>query len=274
MNGPFREASEAEAARLWFAVSDLRQFESSEAFLAWRQEWPWKVRTDDAGNVAVLDAWREPLSYLQVRRACCQSRRLGALLADVRGVALAHGFEWVLSPLAEEAILQPYLDAGMTVRERLVVLQAQPSHIASAKPPHDVAFRNAVPDDARAIEEVEAASFDEFWRRGHRDIAAHIEEGIALVATDANVVIGYTLTTLSRETGSIGSLAVHPSARRQGVARALLAEAVARIASAGGRWVTLCTQEPNAASRALYVSAGFAELPGRLALACGASDAG
>jgi ribosomal-protein-alanine N-acetyltransferase len=267
----FHSASAAEATALWPVVNPLRLFDSLEAFLAPRAATPWKVRVDGAGNAAVLDAWREHLGILQVRVACCQRRRFPDLLVDVRGVARNHGFPSVLSPIAEEPALRPYLDTGMEIVERLVVYRARPADVAWAQPPSDVHVRPAERDDADAIARVEEVCFDDFWRRGPRDIEARFGRDRAAVATCGDEVIGYTLTTAGRGAGSLGSLAVHPSARGRGIARALLSDACAYLASSGAKSVTLCTQEHNVASRALYVAAGFSELPSGLALACGSS---
>jgi ribosomal-protein-alanine N-acetyltransferase len=267
----FHDASTAEVTALWPLVNPLRLFDSLDGLLASRVEAPWKVRIDGAGNAAVLDVWREHLRILQMRAAWCQARRFPDLLADVREVARSHGFSSVLSPIAEEAVLRPYIEAGMQATERLVVLRARPAGMASVSAPANVTIRDAEQGDAAAIAGVEEACFDEFWRRGPRDIETRFGRDRTAVATCGDEVIGYTLTTVGRGAGSLGSLGVHPSFRRRGIGRALLSDACAYLASAGAQSVTLCTQEHNAASRALYSTAGFSELPSRLALACGSS---
>lgn len=55
----------------------------------------------------------------------------------------------------------------------------------------------------------------------------------------------------------VDALAVAPSARRTGVARALLADAEASARAAGARVLALDTTLENAPARALYESAGF-----------------
>lgn len=52
-------------------------------------------------------------------------------------------------------------------------------------------------------------------------------------------------------------LAVHPSARRQGVARALLAAAEARFRALGGRRVDAMVLDDNDGAHALYRAAGY-----------------
>ena len=52
-------------------------------------------------------------------------------------------------------------------------------------------------------------------------------------------------------------LAVHPQARRQGVARALLSAAEARFAALAGRRVDAMVLDDNPEAHALYRSAGY-----------------
>ena len=56
-------------------------------------------------------------------------------------------------------------------------------------------------------------------------------------------------------------LAVHPDARRQGVARALLAAAEERFRGLGGRRVDAMVLDDNADAHALYEAAGYAPQP-------------
>jgi len=80
-------------------------------------------------------------------------------------------------------------------------------------------------------------------------------------------VLGYTLCTVSRGAGVLVRLAVARGARRCGVGSALLADAARYVERAGAITLTLCTQETNEASRALYARAGMTEVEERYVLA-------
>ena len=68
---------------------------------------------------------------------------------------------------------------------------------------------------------------------------------------------------LAGDEAEVITLAVRPSARRRGLARALTTRAVARAASAGATRVFLEVAEDNAAARALYEALGFGEVGSR-----------
>lgn len=66
-------------------------------------------------------------------------------------------------------------------------------------------------------------------------------------------------TRIAPGTVHLAQVAVHPSCRRQGVARRLVDEASRLAASRGARVVTLLVGEHNAPARALYEQMGFTE---------------
>lgn len=55
----------------------------------------------------------------------------------------------------------------------------------------------------------------------------------------------------------LSNVAVHPSHRRQGIARALVETAVIEARRRGGRWLTLQVQSDNRGARELYLRLGF-----------------
>lgn len=79
----------------------------------------------------------------------------------------------------------------------------------------------------------------------------------ALIATEGEVPVGLLLLGLAADEAEILTLAVPPAWRRRGVARALLAAAVARAAAAGASRLFLEVGEANAPARALYAGFGF-----------------
>lgn len=271
MPDEFHVASEQDVTALWPAVSTARLFEGEDEYRTQLAAAPWKLRVDGAGNAALLGRWRDHLGILHIRAAWCDRRRIPNLLADVRGVACDRGLDEILSPLAEEAAVRPYLDAGMEVRERLVLLRARPRDVRPALPRAGVELREATEDDLDSIVSLEQACFEAFWQSGPRLIADRLRRDRLVLATLGGETIGYTLTTLSRDGGSLGGLAIHPSERRRGVGSALVAEAAAHLEALGARTMTLSTQEHNTASRAMYAKAGLAEVRDRLVFASGES---
>jgi ribosomal-protein-alanine N-acetyltransferase len=71
---------------------------------------------------------------------------------------------------------------------------------------------------------------------------------------------GLVLARAAADEAEIMTLAVIPAARRAGLGAALLRAAEARAAAAGARSMFLEVAPGNAAARALYASAGYAEV--------------
>jgi [ribosomal protein S18]-alanine N-acetyltransferase len=84
---------------------------------------------------------------------------------------------------------------------------------------------------------------------------------------------GMLLARVTADEAEILTLAVEPRARRQGVARALLTNALAEARGRGARAMLLEVSVSNAAARALYDRAGFVEVGRRLCYYADGSDA-
>ena len=87
-------------------------------------------------------------------------------------------------------------------------------------------------------------------------LRAH-DPGLVLVAEDDGELLGVVLGSFDGRRGWISRLAVADTARRRGVARALVAEVERRLAARGCRQVNLLTFDDNADGRALWASLGY-----------------
>lgn len=87
-----------------------------------------------------------------------------------------------------------------------------------------------------------------------------IPRRIALVAEFGSDVTGFTVASLIAGESEIESVAVAPSAQRQGIGNALLAELLGALASAGAQDVVLELRQSNRAAAGLYAQAGFCEV--------------
>ena len=265
--GLLHEAADAEVQAMWPAVRNARLFESCETFEEWRSSQPWAVRISDSGEAVVLMRWREHLDIVQIREAWCPARNVARMLEDVRVVAEEHGFPTLLSPMLVESAAAPYVTAGLREQLRLVSYKAKPPSVRRFPPPPGVVLRSAEPSDVGAVAELERACFSAFWRHERGAIHSAIPLGWVVVAEDKGEVIGYTLTTLSRGSATLARVAVHPDVRGRGVGRALVSDASEFAVQECAPTLSLCTQESNDASRSLYESMGFIEVPGRMVLA-------
>ena len=169
--------------------------------------------------------------------------------------------------MLEEHSAGPYVRAGLAQQLRLVTYKVKPASLVLHGRTEGVSLREAAPADAEGIVAVESDCFDDFWRHGHAEVDSAIAAGRVVVAEVEGEVIGYTLTTLSRGSATLARVAVRTDVQKQGIGRVLVADAVGFAEQAGAPTLSLCTQESNATSRALYTSMGFIELRDRMVLA-------
>ena len=114
-------------------------------------------------------------------------------------------------------------------------------------------IRRPLPSEAGVLAALHADAFDHPW-----DAAS-----IGDLLTSPGVIAfadehGFILIRVAVDEAEILTLAVSPSARRQGLGRRLVASAVETAAAEGAESLFLEVAADNAAALALYRSAGFA----------------
>ncbi|WP_323767188.1 GNAT family N-acetyltransferase [Marinovum sp.] len=70
---------------------------------------------------------------------------------------------------------------------------------------------------------------------------------------------GFALARVTLDEAELLTIATDPGRRRKGTARSLLAELLAKLVARGAETLFLEVAEDNAAARALYAAAGFAQ---------------
>lgn len=254
-------ATAEECDAIWPAIRADRLMESVEQLRAYQMSGSWRVRVTRRGEASLLGAWRAHLDVLAMRGVWCAERHVASFAQDAAEVARERGFAQVLSPLLPRELLAGYGRAGMSVFAPIVAIQGLSHAIRSADPPVGVTLRRGELVDAEQVALLDKACFDEFWRYGASEIADLLgHERMVVAQTGEGELIGYTLATASRGAATLGRLCTAPSARCQGIGRALLSEVAAWSVREGASTLSLCTQEENAASRSLYAAAGLREL--------------
>ncbi|MEO8115639.1 MAG: GNAT family N-acetyltransferase [Phenylobacterium sp.] len=114
----------------------------------------------------------------------------------------------------------------------------------------------ATPDQAALLAKAHAGGFDTPWREEDFEDLLDGEGIFGFLAAEAEPV-GMILCRVAAGEVEVLTLAVTPQARRQGVAKALLAAALAAAAKAGAREAFLEVAVDNAAAAALYAGLGF-----------------
>lgn len=117
-------------------------------------------------------------------------------------------------------------------------------------------MEDATPLHAAALAAIHAAAFPPRERWGADAMALQLGLPGAFGLIDARG--GLVLARVAADEAEILTLAVLPAARRQGIARALLAAAAGRAAAGGAVSLFLEVSAANLAARRLYAGCGFA----------------
>lgn len=107
----------------------------------------------------------------------------------------------------------------------------------------------------KALAAIENACFHAPW--SEKMLREELGKGIFLVTERDGQAVGYVGCQTVLDEGYITNVAVSPDCRRQGIARALIAELTAQAHTAELTFVTLEARASNAPAIALYEGAGF-----------------
>jgi GNAT superfamily N-acetyltransferase len=231
----------------------------------------WGAIAEESGN-AYLDVWVLP----DARRAGIGSRLAERLVA----FALRHGMrngrgsavegDAAAIRFAARFGLEP-VGAGQVGRLDLTAVHATP---LDAPPDVEITSFAEHPELDRAVYELNSLvqpeipslaieprpSFDA-WRRQVTGDPMFLAD-LSLLALRHGRLIGVIqLYDNGERTAFIGMTAVHPDARRQGIARALKAEVAARAARSGWQRIETFNDGTNDAMRTLNLDLGYAYLP-------------
>ena len=118
--------------------------------------------------------------------------------------------------------------------------------------------------DLDAVERLEVVAFADPWTRQAFEAALKERHARFRVARGPDgALIGYVIAWFILDEGEIANLAVMPTSRRRGVARALLDEIIVEARESGLARLFLEVRESNAAAAALYASRGFTAIARR-----------
>jgi ribosomal-protein-alanine N-acetyltransferase len=118
--------------------------------------------------------------------------------------------------------------------------------------------------DLDAVERLEVVAFADPWTRQAFEAALKERHARFRVARGPDgALIGYVIAWFILDEGEIANLAVMPTSRRRGVARALLDEIIVEARESGLARLFLEVRESNAAAAALYASRGFTPIARR-----------
>ena len=122
----------------------------------------------------------------------------------------------------------------------------------------EVAIAPAAPADIDAVARLESVAFADPWTRQAFEAALRERHARFRVARAPDgSVVGYLIAWFVLDEAEIANVAVVPTARRRGIARALLEGVIAEARTSRIVRVFLEVRESNTAARELYASMGF-----------------
>lgn len=191
------------------------------------------------------------------------------------------GFTSVITSALTPTEQEPFLNAQFEVHEHLQLLgcdlwsgiasratDSRSQHPRRYQPEGQFRLRRGRRRDCDSALEVDASAFDAFWRFDR----TALEEALTAIASTRwmlatrHNVVGYAITGRSGEYGFLQRLAVDRNHRHQGVASALVLDALRWARRRGVREMLVNTQDSNTAALALYEKLGFVRKPEGLAV--------
>src|SRR5262245_13391610 len=169
-------------------------------------------------------------------------RRCTALLRD-------RGYNEAVTAALAASEANGFLAAGFTVRERLHLLAHELVAVADPQTvsPH-VTMRRARRSDRAAALDVDARSFDLFWRLDPAGLDEAVDATPSSrfrVVDGASGVVGYAVSGRAGARGFLQRLAVDPAARGRGYGSALVLDGLRWMKRRGAARAMVNTQERN-----------------------------
>jgi len=177
------------------------------------------------------------------------------------------GFDSVVTPALSPAEQRPFLAAGFEPHERLHLLAHDLLELPSRR---RGATRRARRRDRRRVLTIDGAAFAPFWQLD----GAGLGEALRAVPTTrfrvapahGGIPLAYAIAGRAGRQGYLQRLAVDPGHQREGLGRALVADALHWLDRRGVARAVVNTQLGNEAALALYGQLGFRLQPSGLAV--------
>ena len=162
----------------------------------------------------------------------------------------------------ENWLRAPLIEAGFVEVERVQFMRLsnlQRRSLPRQIPTTDATIRPLGMEDLDALARLDAAAFPPRWHFSAPELLPLLMAGhVRGAVLDDGTPAGYTALSVDASSGALlERIAVAPAARRRGIGRALLVDALLFARAAGAPSVTLNTQNHNIAAQALYQAAGF-----------------
>jgi ribosomal protein S18 acetylase RimI-like enzyme len=183
--------------------------------------------------------------------------------------AAATGFRAAVTGALGEAERSPFLDAGLTPRAWLYLLERSLDTVPEPAPDRAV-LRRIRRSEWPAVAAVDAGAFAPFWRLGIEGIVdarrATPSNRLRVATGRDDAVVGYAVFGRSGARGFVQRIAVAPGAHGRGIGTTLLLDGLRWLADRGAVSALVNTQIGNERAFELYRRMGFRLLHERLAV--------
>ncbi len=211
-----------------------------------------------------VSAWRGDATTVVLNPSPDRPAPTATTIAEALEDLRRRGHDRVITGALHHHELDPFLDAGFTVHERLHLLRHD---LGSLPEPSHQPLRRAWRRDRAGILEVDSAAFDDFWKLDHRGL----DDAVKATPTARVRVLGragrgepvraYAVTGRAGGRGYVQRLAVRPADQRHGIGAALVSDSLRWLLRRGAHEALVNTQEHNHGALALYLRCGFALEP-------------
>jgi ribosomal protein S18 acetylase RimI-like enzyme len=217
----------------------------------------------------LCDEWHAPSRTVVLRPGDPRERLHRDTIAGVVDQLDGRGVRRVLTAALDAASLEPFAAAGFTLHEELCVLRHDLEAPLPSRhtPTRRGSTRRGLPEAARVDGRAftTGTALDDGGLRAI--LAATPVCRFRLVDADASRrAVAYAVCGFADRTGYVQRVAVDPTCRRQGYARALVVDALRWFARRHADRVLVNTQVDNTAAQRLYVGCGFTPTTDRLAV--------
>jgi len=225
--------------------------------------WPYEP---DIAHLVLLDYHMQPstsdvnhwVAQTRAERPSTRTIRTGAMFAEAAEAFLAVGFTTIDTLALLEARLEPSNRRATATRrlQRPVTQRLRAHHLPGAASLDRRAFGDPWGNDVASL-----ASISDATPRHRARIITSVDPD-----NDGDQLSGFAMTGQSGVFGYLQRLAVHPDARRQGIARALVDDSMQWMRRRGATTAMVNTALDNHAALALYADAGFRRRPDTLTI--------